>query len=122
MFRRERWDGIGRFRRGLSFPSGLRMSISVKRLQDGGLSDRVSSGGGRPHTGAHTRSDICQLEERQLFWYGSLLRYAVKAFAGLASDALLSLGVVLALAFRERFARDDSRSSGCEPVSRYIVE
>ncbi len=92
MLRREAWEAIG----GLDeqfCPIWFEDVDFCKRLRDRAYRVRYEPGSVAVHRGGHSIQKIL-LEKRELYWYGSLLRYAFKHFPGGASR-LLCLAVIL---------------------------
>jgi len=91
MIRRDVWDLLG----------GFDESFHPLWFEDVDFCQRARQQGYRmyyvprvvaKHTGGHSVSTI-SLEQRQLYWYGNLLRYAAKHFSG-SSERMVCLAVI----------------------------
>ena len=109
MIRRQVWEDLG----GLDeqfYPIWFEDVDFCKRLRDRGYRVRYEPGAVAAHRGGHSIRKIL-LENRELYWYGSLLKYAFKHFNSGASRVLclavligslmrMTMGIVLQKSLR----------------------
>ena len=93
MIRRTAWQELGGFDEGF-FPIWFEDVDFCKRLKDQGYRILYTPEAAAKHQGGHSARRI-PWKERQLFWYGSLLRYASKHLS-IASRRAVGLAVILA--------------------------
>ena len=86
MFRRELWERLGGFDEGF-YPLWFEDVDFCLRARQVGYHAYYVPGAVAKHTGAHSVRKI-SLESRQLYWYGSLLRYASKHFSSAEARGL----------------------------------
>lgn len=114
MVRRTAWSSIGGFDESF-FPIWFEDVDFCKRLKDGGWRIRYVPEAAARHLGGHSASRL-SYKERQLFWYGSLLRYASKHFPW---GSRCAVGLAVILASFPRAIAGMLRSGVSEPVSVY---
>jgi GT2 family glycosyltransferase len=78
MIRRDAWQTVGGFDEGFH-PLWFEDVDYCRRLRDNGFSVQYEPGAVAAHRGAHSIRNL-GWECRNIYWYGSLLRYAVKHF------------------------------------------
>jgi GT2 family glycosyltransferase len=106
MIRRQVWEDLG----GLDeqfYPIWFEDVDFCKRLRDRGYRVRYEPGAIAAHRGGHSIRKIL-LEKRELYWYGSLLKYAFKHFNSGASRVLclaVLMGSLLRMAMGIVFQR-----------------
>ena len=93
MIRRSAWALIGGFDEAF-FPIWFEDVDFCQRLKAAGLRIVYLPEAAARHQGAHSASQL-SWKQRQLFWYGSLLRYASKHLSR-ASRRAVGLAVILA--------------------------
>lgn len=93
MIRRSAWQCAGGFDAGF-FPIWFEDVDFCKRLKDLGYRILFTPEAIAKHQGGHSATQL-PWKERQLFWYGSLLRYASKHLS-IASRRAVGLAVILA--------------------------
>jgi GT2 family glycosyltransferase len=93
MIRRSAWQELGGFDESF-FPIWFEDVDFCKRLKDSGYHIRYTPDAIAQHRGGHSATQL-PWKERQLFWYGSLLRYASKHLS-IASRRAVGLAVILA--------------------------
>lgn len=93
MIRRRVWEEIGGFDERF-FPVWFEDVDFCKRVLEHGYRIVYVPEAAARHQGGHSAAKL-SWRDRQLFWYGSLLKYASKHFSG-ASRAIVSAAVVLA--------------------------
>jgi N-acetylglucosaminyl-diphospho-decaprenol L-rhamnosyltransferase len=93
MVRRSAWAAIGGFDENF-FPIWFEDVDFCKRLRESGYRLRFVPEAIARHQGGHSASAL-PWGERQLFWYGSLLKYASKHFSA-GSRRVVALAVMLA--------------------------
>jgi N-acetylglucosaminyl-diphospho-decaprenol L-rhamnosyltransferase len=93
MIRRAAWEELGGFDEGF-FPIWFEDVDFCKRLKDRGYRILYTPKALARHQGGHSAKRL-PWKERQLFWYGSLLRYASKHLS-IASRRAVALAVILA--------------------------
>ena len=93
MIRRSAWASIGGFDEAF-FPIWFEDVDFCQRLKAAGLRIVYMPEAAAQHQGAHSASQL-SWKQRQLFWYGSLLRYASKHMS-VGSRCVVGLAVVLA--------------------------
>jgi N-acetylglucosaminyl-diphospho-decaprenol L-rhamnosyltransferase len=111
MIRREAWEKLGGFDEDF-FPVWFEDVDFCKRLKDAGWRVAYEPSASAQHIGAHSTSAIAW-NDRQKFWYGSLLRYAVKHYP-VVYRSMVCVAVMLACPFRMLAAAVVRRSM--EPV------
>jgi len=92
MFRRDAWEKVGGFDEGF-YPIWFEDVDFCKRLRDSGYHVYYEPGSVATHLGGHAIRKIL-LEKRELYWYGSLLKYGFKHFHQ-GYPRLLSLAVLV---------------------------
>jgi N-acetylglucosaminyl-diphospho-decaprenol L-rhamnosyltransferase len=97
MFRRRVWEELGGFDERF-YPIWFEDVDFCKRLRDRGYSVYYEPAAGAVHRGGHSIQKIL-LEERQLYWYRSLLKYGFKHFRTGVSR-LLCLAVIIGSCLR----------------------
>ena len=107
MIRRSAWEELGGFDEEF-FPVWFEDVDFCKRLKDAGWRVAYEPAASARHIGAHSTSAIAW-SDRQSFWYGSLLRYAVKHYP-VVYRTLVCLAVMLACPFRMLVAMAARRS------------
>jgi GT2 family glycosyltransferase len=93
LIRRSAWQELGGFDEGF-FPIWFEDVDFCKRLKDSGYHIRYTPEAIARHHGGHSATQL-PWKERQVFWYGSLLRYASKHLS-IASRRAVGLAVILA--------------------------
>ena len=93
MVRRTAWAHVGGFDESF-FPIWFEDVDFCKRLLDRGYRIRFVPEAAARHHGGHSASSL-SWRDRQLFWYGSLLRYASKQLSA-TSRRVVALAVMLA--------------------------
>jgi N-acetylglucosaminyl-diphospho-decaprenol L-rhamnosyltransferase len=78
MFRRDAWQAVGGFDESF-YPLWFEDVDFCRRLRDRNLAVRYEPGAVALHSGGHSIRSI-GWDRRQLYWYGSLLRYTAKHF------------------------------------------
>ena len=97
MFRRDVWERLGGFDERF-YPVWFEDVDFCKRLQDYGYSVYYDPRAVALHEGGHSIRKIL-LEKRELYWYGSLLKYCFKHFHG-GYTRLLCLAVIVGTLLR----------------------
>ena len=92
MFRRDVWERLGGFDEEFS-PVWFEDVDFCKRLHDHGYHSYYETGAEATHAGGHSIRKIL-LEKREIYWYGSLLKYCFKHF-NWVSTRLLCLAVIV---------------------------
>jgi GT2 family glycosyltransferase len=92
MVRRAAWEALGGFDEGF-FPIWFEDVDFCKRLKDRGYRILFTPEAIAIHQGGHSAGRL-SWKQRQLFWYGSLLRYASKHLS-IASRRAVGLAVIL---------------------------
>ncbi len=92
MFRREVWEQVGGLDEGF-YPIWFEDVDFCKRLRDDGYHVYYEPRAIATHLGGHSIRKIL-LEKRELYWYGSLLKYGSKHFHR-GSARLLCLAVII---------------------------
>src|SRR5258708_7382422 len=92
MFRREAWERVGGFDEQF-YPIWFEDVDFCKRLRDGGYHVYYQPEAVAKHLGGHSIQKIL-LEKRELYWYGSLLRYCLRHFPWVPAR-LLCLAVIV---------------------------
>jgi N-acetylglucosaminyl-diphospho-decaprenol L-rhamnosyltransferase len=93
MVRRSAWQELRGFDESF-FPIWFEDVDFCKRLKDSGYKIRYTPEAIAQHQGGHSATQL-PWKERQVFWYGSLLRYASKHLS-IASRRAVGLAVILA--------------------------
>jgi N-acetylglucosaminyl-diphospho-decaprenol L-rhamnosyltransferase len=93
LIRKSAWQELGGFDEGF-FPIWFEDVDFCKRLKDRGYRIVYTPEASAKHQGGHSAGRL-PWKERQLFWYGSLLRYASKHLS-IASRRAVGLAVILA--------------------------
>jgi hypothetical protein len=114
MFRRQVWEDLGGFDEQF-YPIWFEDVDFCKRVRDHGYRVYYEPGAVAAHSGGHAIRKIL-LENRELYWYGSLLKYAFKHFHSGASR-VLCLAVLVGSLLRMTMAIILQRS--LRPVSIY---
>src|SRR5713226_6355540 len=92
MFRREAWERVGGFNEQF-YPIWFEDVDFCKRLRDHGYQVYYQPQAVAKHLGGHSIRKIL-LEKRELYWYGSLLRYGFRHFPWVPAR-LLCLAVIV---------------------------
>jgi GT2 family glycosyltransferase len=92
MIRRDCWEELGGFDEGF-YPLWFEDADYCARARKAGFRILFTPEAVAKHTGGHTIAALT-VENRQLYWYGSLLRYAARHFRGVEFRAIC-LGVIV---------------------------
>lgn len=101
MVNREAWESIGGFDEAFH-PVWFEDVDFCLRLREAGYRVLYAPDATARHIGGHSAARV-RWEDRQVFWYGNLLRYAAAHFTG-ASRKLVAVSVVLGFLPRALFA------------------
>jgi GT2 family glycosyltransferase len=93
MVRRAAWQAIGGFDETF-FPLWFEDVDFIKRMREDGWSIAYEPRVTAKHLGGHSANQLAR-EKRETFWYGSLLKYASKHFAG-GPRRMVSAAVMMA--------------------------
>jgi GT2 family glycosyltransferase len=114
MVNRGAWKAIGGFDEGFT-PAWFEDVDFCKRLRDSGYRIFYLPGVAARHRGGHSASKL-SWASRQLFWYGSLLRYTAKHFAPVPRTFVF---LAVAVASAGRMVAGTVARASLEPVSVY---
>jgi len=114
MFRRSAWEAVGGLDEGFH-PLWFEDVDFLKRIKDRGHRIFYDPRAVAKHTGGHSIQKI-SLEFRQLYWYGSLLKYSAKHFSSVA-EKVVCLAVIFGSVLRTVLGVSHQRS--LKPIAFY---
>ena len=114
MFRRSAWEAVGALDESFH-PLWFEDVDFLKRIRDRGYRICYEPKAVAKHTGGHSIQKI-SLEFRQLYWYGSLLKYSAKHFS-LVAEKAVCLAVIFGSVLRTVLGVSHQRS--LKPIAVY---
>lgn len=114
MIRRSAWESLGGFDETF-YPVWFEDVDFCKRIHDGGYRIQYVPSVVAKHTGGHAIRKIL-LENRQLYWYGSVLKYSAKHFSA-GQEKLVCLAVMIGSLLRMILGISSRRSF--KPIAVY---